>query len=517
MVPHIPPGSDGHPDDAHMARRFDALRDVNEQLVLTAIRAQESAEVHARRHDDAVRAAELDVLTGLPNRIVLLEHFARDAAVARRHGAHVAVLFIDLDNFKQVNDTLGHATGDVVLRRVSDALRAALRDGDTLCRHGGDEFVVLLADLAQPGQIIAITEQLIAAIGAPSLHEDSVVRLTASVGVSLFPDDGDDPRELIALADAAMYRAKRLRTGGFALHQPGVITDEGAPARPPVLRMDVAARLGTLRTAELQEANEQLVLAALSAQAMQAHAEETRKRQQEFMAILAHELRNPLTPMRNVSALLAGGVNDAQGLARLQGIIERQVAHMSRLVDDLLDVTRFSTGKLQLRLERIELADVLAEAIAACRPSMDLRLQQFTALVPADPVWVNADRLRLTQVVANLLDNASKYTQTGGAIALSVTARDADVSILVADDGTGIAAEVLPHIFELFAQDAHGASQAGGLGIGLTVVHDLVLAHHGTVVARNNPRGPGSEFEVVLPRVVPAAMVRATGGPVERR
>jgi diguanylate cyclase len=489
------------PSDAPSAAELAVLRDVNEQLVLTGLKAQVSAEAASRRHDDAARAAERDELTGLPNRGAMLERFAQATIAARNHGSRLAMLFVDLDHFKHVNDSLGHAAGDDVLRGVANALVAAVRDGDTVSRHGGDEFVVLLADIGEPGDVSVITEKLIKAIGAPTVHGDSVVRLTSSIGVSMFPDHGDDAVALIALADAAMYRAKRLRSGGFAIHRDETEGVASLPGRSPVLRVDVAAAEEEQRTAQLREANERLILAALSAQAMQTHAEEARKRQSEFMVILAHELRNPLTPIRNVSALLSGGNHDATSLARLQAIIERQVSHMSRLVDDLLDVTRLSTGKLLLKFERVELAAVVAEAIAACRPAMDVRMQHFTALIPVEPLWLTADRVRLTQVITNLLDNACKYTPRGGAIALSVTVSESDVVLTVEDTGIGIAAEELPRIFELFAQDPNGASQsAGGLGIGLTVVRELVTAHGGTIVARNATRGTGSEFVVRLPR-----------------
>ncbi|MCC7051874.1 MAG: diguanylate cyclase [Gemmatimonadaceae bacterium] len=500
--------SDGHPTDAHMARRFLALRDMNERLVLAVIEAQGIADASSRASDEAARAAELDALTGLPARTLMLDRFAQAAAAAHRHGTHLAVLFIDLDNFKQVNDTLGHAAGDDVLRTAATALVGAVRTGDTVSRHGGDEFVLLLPDLASPGDVLPIAEKVMAALGVPSPHGDCVVRLTCSIGISLFPDDGEDPRELIAMADAAMYRAKRLHPGGFAFHQAAGEAPAPLPVRMPVLRVDAATAEHEWRTAQLREANEQLVLAALSAQAMQAHAEATRLRQSEFMAMLAHELRNPLAPMRTVSMLLGASRSEDVNLPRLQAIIERQVTHMSRMVDDLLDLTRISTGKLRLNVERLDLSDVLTDAMAACRPAMDLRLQQFTALLPAEPLWLSADRTRLTQVVTNLLDNASKYTPHGGAIALSCTVTPASVVVLVTDTGSGIEPDVLPRIFDLFSQDPHAAAAGSGLGIGLTVVRELVTAHGGTVTARNRVPAPGSEFEVTLPRIVPAA-----GGP----
>lgn len=482
------------------------LRDVNEQLVLAALEAQVAAERAEEARQQVARAAERDALTGLANRRLLSSRFEQAAALEQRRGLRLAVLFLDIDNFKQVNDTLGHTLGDAVLRHVAACLTAVMRASDTLCRYGGDEFVLLLTDLTEPDAAGDIAAKLLATLGMPVTYGEHVVRLSGSIGISTFPDDGTDLATLIENADKAMYRAKRCGLGGYSYYATFVQDGAAGPlqtraALAPVLHAEASVAASERRMGAMREANEQLVLAALSAQALQAYAQDASDRQQEFMGMLAHELRNPLAPMLNVAAMLAGAHSDTMNVPRLQAIIERQVVHMARLIDDLLDVSRIASGKLRLDMQRADLLVIVAEAIEACRPAMDVRLQAFSTQLPLLPVSVDADPLRLVQVLSNLLDNASKYTPKGGSIRLTVTVRDADVVIVVKDSGIGIPAESLPHIFELFAQDPHATGFNGaGLGIGLTVVRELVEAHGGTVLARAGADGVGSEFVVTLPR-----------------
>ena len=250
----------------------------------------------------------------------------------------------------------------------------------------------------------------------------------------------------------------------------------------------------------LREANEQLVLAAIAAQELEADAGAAHRRQITFLAMVAHELRNPLTPIMQAAELLDRPSTDDSRLLRLQGVIKRQVAHMARLIDDLLDGSRISTGKFRLERSTVEIADILNVAVETCRPAMDTRLQKFTMQPLPGPLGVHGDAVRLTQIFSNLLDNASKYTPHGGEVALAVELLDRVIAITVSDNGMGIAVEALPHIFDLFVQDARAkALHSGGLGIGLAVVRELVEAHGGTVVGRSAGRDLGSEFVVTLP------------------
>ena len=284
-------------------------------------------------------------------------------------------------------------------------------------------------------------------------------------------------------------------------------------ARRALLRRERSAehQMDTARTQghadnhlALLAANEKLVLAALTAQNLQAEAEQAQRRQTEFMAILAHELRTPLAPMRNVSALLERLTVDDPMLPRLKAIIERQVDHMALLVDDLLDVSRAITGKLRLNLEVVTMGALVQEAVLASQTGIDLRHQAFKLEVPSHDVMVLGDHHRLVQVISNLLDNASKYTPTGGAISLTLTTDAHDVTLTVVDSGIGITAAALPGVFGLFAQDVHAVGYNGvGLGIGLTEVHELVLAHGGTVTAHSRGATQGSQFVVTLPLLPP--------------
>jgi len=197
------------------------LLQANEQLVVTALAEQDAAE-HARQALASVaHAAERDALTRLPNRVLLIDRFAGAIASARRRGGRVALLFVDLDNFKQVNDTLGHGVGDEVLKRVAHGLVTTVREADTVSRHGGDEFLVLLTDIVQHADAVRIAEKLLLAVALAGKHGASggLPALNASIGISVYPDDGDDIDLLIHRADLAMYRAKREGTGGWAMHR----------------------------------------------------------------------------------------------------------------------------------------------------------------------------------------------------------------------------------------------------------------------------------------------------------
>ena len=490
-------GDPGPADDASAALTLSALRDANEQLVLSAVRAQVDIE-----------HAEHDPLTGLVMRSLLLDRFAKAAALARRHGTRLAVMFVDLNNFKQINDSLGHAVGDVVLQRAAACLLDSVRGADTVCRYGGDEFVVVLTDVGEPADAGVIADKVCAALAVPARVGDHVIRLTASIGISLYPDDGAEAAVLIEHADAAMYCAKRRGAGSHAYFEPDAEAHPEGPAAEltallqPLTHVPLAVEEHERQNIALREANEHLILAALSAQTLRAEAEAAQQRQAEFMAVLAHELRNPLVPLRNVAAVLARTNPDDVMLPKLQAIIERQVVHMARMVDDLLDVARASSGKLRLDLALVDMSSIVADTIEACRPAIDLRLQRFSVTVPHKAVSVNGDVVRLTQILTNLIDNASKYTPTGGAVSL-VLATAADwVTVTVTDNGIGISEAALPGVFDLFVQDPSAVGFSNlGLGIGLKVVHELVTAHGGTVDGHSKGPGQGSRFVVRLPAI----------------
>jgi PAS domain S-box-containing protein len=235
-----------------------------------------------------------------------------------------------------------------------------------------------------------------------------------------------------------------------------------------------------------------------------ASREEADRRKDEFLATLAHELRNPLAPIRNaVQALLIKETVDP-GLHWCREVIDRQVRHMARLLDDLLDVSRITHGKLELRKERVDLAAVVQGAVETSRPILDERGQRLVVTLPREPVRLEADPIRLAQVLSNLLNNAAKYSDPGREIRLACALRDGEVLMSVEDQGIGIAPDMLQNIFDIFSQSSAGLDRAqGGLGIGLSLVQGLVELHGGGVEARSDGPGKGSTFVVRLPRAAP--------------
>jgi len=250
----------------------------------------------------------------------------------------------------------------------------------------------------------------------------------------------------------------------------------------------------------LREANEHLVLAAINAEGSRDDAEAANRRQNEFLAMLAHELRNPLVPISMSSMLLERSANASPQLLNFSKVIRRQVDHMARLLDDLLDAARISSGKITLNLEPMALSNAIDQALETVLPRIRERGQHLFLDLPPEPVGTRGDRVRLTQVFTNLIGNASKYTGDGGDVHVDVAVEDQEVIVSVRDNGTGIAPEVLPHIFDLFTQGPRSLARSeGGLGVGLNVVRNLVSMHGGTVRADSDGLGQGSRFVVRLP------------------
>jgi PAS domain S-box-containing protein len=253
---------------------------------------------------------------------------------------------------------------------------------------------------------------------------------------------------------------------------------------------------------------------------------EADRRKDEFLAMLAHELRNPLAPILNaVEVLECAGPDQAEVTAKFRAVIARQVQHMKRLLDDLLDVSRVSRGKIQLRTERVELGALLAQAVEVSRPIMKEKRQHLTMRPPARPLPMEADPTRLVQVFANIINNAAKYSDVGGHISVAVSVEGAEAVIAVGDDGAGMTAELLERAFDLFVQETRSLDRAqGGLGIGLTMVRTLVKLHGGSVRAFSEGPGLGSEIVVRLPLsapevgvegpAAPPAAARASAGPL---
>ncbi|MEO8024024.1 PAS domain S-box protein [Polaromonas sp.] len=228
--------------------------------------------------------------------------------------------------------------------------------------------------------------------------------------------------------------------------------------------------------------------------------ENSSKRMSEFLAMLAHELRNPLAPIRNAVTILQLEPSPSPMVRSSRDMIDRQLSHMTRLVDDLLDVGRLTTGKIRFKAETVSYAQVVARSVEAVRPLMDARRHQLTVDMPDSGLWVQGDATRLAQVLQNLLTNAAKYTPEGGLIELKVWQEGAQLHTSVRDNGAGLSAQAINQIFELFSQgDAQTAAKESGLGIGLTLARSLVEMHGGALGASSPGPGQGSTFSFFLP------------------
>src|SRR6478752_4092943 len=299
------------------------------------------------------------------------------------------------------------------------------------------------------------------------------------------------PRELAASLQGVLSEGRVLPTG--------------APLRVG------ERRLGAL----LLEANmaDASTLDELANRAAEESLQEEARRKDEFLAMLSHELRNPLAPIRTAVEVIRRVAPPDPTLTMAREAVERQVGHLVRLVEELLDVSRISEGRISLKKEQIELARVITHSIETARPLIESRGQQLAVRMPRSPVWVFGDGVRLAQVVANLLNNSAKYTPEGGRIEISASAHEGQALIEVRDNGEGIDAQLLPRVFDLFVQGQRSLDRSqGGLGLGLTLVRRLVELHQGRVEAASAGPGRGSNFRIFLPclATVPSAVAKAS-------
>jgi len=228
------------------------------------------------------------------------------------------------------------------------------------------------------------------------------------------------------------------------------------------------------------------------------------QRKDEFLAMLAHELRNPLAPIRTAAELIVRSSPADEAILRAAGIINRQSAQLTRLVDDLLDVSRISRGQIELKRETLLLSSVIEYAIETTAPLCSASHHELTHHLNPEPLYVVGDEARLVQVFSNVLTNAAKYTDANGRIEIRVRALEQNLEVAISDNGAGISAEFMPRLFDMFAQaDATSDRAQGGLGIGLQVVKKLVGMHGGEVTATSDGLGHGSTFVISLPRALP--------------
>ena len=289
--------------------------------------------------------------------------------------------------------------------------------------------------------------------------------------------------------------------------------EDGAPSLSAALLRQQNLRLQA-EIAMLREANENLVMATVNAQSVRDEAEAANRRQNEFLAMLAHELRNPLSPISMAAAMLERIPDASPQQLNLTRVIGRQVDHLAHLLDDLLDAARITSGKVMLSIQPVLLSEVLEQAVETIQPRIKERQQKLRVDLPAGAPAVDGDKVRLTQVFSNLLGNASKYTGDFGELSLAAAVHGDVLVVTIEDNGNGIAPDIIPHIFDLFTQGPRSLARLeGGLGVGLNVVRNLVTMHSGTVEAHSAGVDGGSRFTVTLPlsggkvNTIPAAAV----------
>ncbi|NNM64622.1 MAG: GGDEF domain-containing protein [Burkholderiales bacterium] len=331
------------------------LIEANQQLVLAMLRAQGELALAVKALDLVSRTAERDTLTELPNRTLFLGRCMQAITHAHRNGGHIALLFLDLDHFKTINDTHGHLVGDRVLKRTASCILSAVREADTVSRHGGDEFLILLTDITQPSDAAVAASKIIAALARTAILGDGLPNLSASIGISIFPEDGEDAETLIHHADMAMYRTKRQMRGHFVFHADPVFRSAKPDADAP---MPIAHQVHpsqvpweyadhALHQEQLRLANLQLESAASSAGELRIASDRAQQRQTEFLTALTQQLGESLALIRAAAAMLPSvqPQSELADLAQIRAILERRVDHASRLLESFQDMQRLYPRK----------------------------------------------------------------------------------------------------------------------------------------------------------------------------
>jgi PAS domain S-box-containing protein len=454
-----------------------------------------------------------------------IEHFETERL--RKDGSRVQVSL----TISPVRDAEGRVIGASKIARDITARK----------RHEADlRFLADASKLLAAVQDIPSTLQKVAGVAVPHfadwcvvdlLEPDGALRLVAAAHVDparvelarelrrRFPPDPNDPRgvwhvlrtgspELVPeITDTMLQETVADDERRRILRRLGLRSYMGVPlgvrGQPLGVLTFVAAESGRHYGPEdLRLAEDLAHRAAIAIENAQLYSElkETARRKDEFLAMLGHELRNPLAPIRTALHVMRMSGASAAAVEQARQMTERQVGHLVRLVDDLLDVSRIMRGRIDLRKEPVEVAAVVAQAVETAQPMLDARGQELVLSLPPEPLRLEADPARLAQVVGNLLHNAAKFSERPGRVWLSAQREGDEIVLRVRDEGTGIRADLLPHIFDLFIQGDHSLERSrGGLGIGLTVVRRLVELHGGRITAHSEGPDKGSEFVLRLP------------------
>jgi PAS domain S-box-containing protein len=478
---------------------------------------ESAAEVAAEEREALVTNGpvhfEHELVRGGERRFLLTVRFPLHDASGRVYG--VGAISTDVTPVKRAQSIL--AGQKLALERIAEGaplaavLEILARSAEEASSAGVRPAILLLDD---EGTHLGLG----AAPGLPEAYRRTLDALPVGPSAPVYGRAAHLGAEIIVTdigAEPARRRDPALAQGIRAVWATPIFSTHGAVRGVFALHFD-EARGPTTEERQLVETLTRTASIALENVRVEEALRQADRRKDEFLALLGHELRNPLAPILTALELMK---LRGRGLERERAVIERQVRHMVQLVDDLLDISRITRGKIQLRRARVEVSQAVAEAVEIASPLLEQRSHNLSLDVDGERLVVDGDPVRLAQIFANLLTNAAKYTEPGGHIEVRIAPRgDGFVSVRVRDDGIGIAPEMLANIFEPFVQAARTSERApGGLGLGLPLVHSLVRLHGGEVVARSEGVGKGSEFEVVLPLVagMPIEAPRGSDSSVE--
>lgn len=436
----------------------------------------------------------------------MLDRLDAAVAFAKRYGTQLAVLFVDLDKFKEINDVFGHAVGDLALTHVAQCLSSSVRAADTVSRLGGDEFVVLLTEVSNGSDAKLVGQKILDQLGAPCQIGTHLLRLSASIGISLYPAHAQDAATLVERADTAMYRAKRNGAGQCVSHGDSVCASDSqavalhgtAPGHLPQTPLAPSGQASL--PADLQAANEQLLLAALHAQELQEVMQDAQSQLTAFLVFAEGELRNPQAPNRLAADQLRRLPSDEALLPLAQALVETQAAHMTRLVTNLLDMSRRNPSPRRFERTPVNVLCVVERAIKSMESITSARSQKITPLGTLGPLGLLGSSAHLQLVLSDLLYHASRHTQEGGVIEVTTAKVGEQIVITVKDEGLGMTDEALLKVFEPVVPGVRALGVQGlGSEIGLVEAKQWVEAHGGTVVASSPGQGLGCQFVVTLP------------------
>lgn len=454
---------------------------------------------HREGHECAISDTAAPIKTAAGELVGVVLVF-RDISAARRKEARKAFLMratAELNSSLDYQKTLS-TVAHLAVPTIADWCAVDMLDGDTVDRlaiaHVDPTKIRLVEDIVRryPGDPDAPS-------GVPQILRTGTPEIVELISSSMLEASARDPEHLAMIQSLALhsYIGVPIKHGERTI---GVITLATAESKRTYDQDDLAFAVALGERAAVAIENASLYR---EAQRLRAEAELANRSKDEFLAILGHELRNPLAP--TLSALELIEMASPGGLGREHAVIARQVKHMARLVDDLLDVSRIARGKVELAREVVELADVVAKAVEMIRPLLDERGHVITTQIEPGLV-VEGDAIRLAQVVTNILNNAAKYTNPGGRIEIRGTHEGDQAVLRIRDSGIGLAPEMLSRVFDLFTQERQALDRArGGLGIGLAIVKSLVVQHGGSVEAHSAGLGAGTEMVVRLPRSTNAA------------